>query len=448
MDYLQKNIVVVGAGLSGQALVRFFCEKGANVTLSDRREESQLDGLAGLADCNLHLDLGGHNLELFRQADLIAISPGVPLNIEPLLEARKAGIPLLGEIEIAARELKAPLIAVTGTNGKSTTTSLIGEMLSGWGRNCFVGGNLGTPLVNASRGNYDSLVVELSSFQLETVETFSPDFALMLNLSEDHLDRYPNFACYLAAKEAIFGNMGAGQYAILNDNDGRVRELAVPLAVQKVWFSSLRLLDEGMGRRDNQLIWRWQGDETRFNLDELKIKGEHNIENAMAALIAPLIMGMPAALAWQKVCRFMGLSHRMQLVSAWNNISWFNDSKGTNVGSVVKSLAGLQAPVTLIAGGKDKGGDYAPLRDLLRQKVGTLLLLGEAAERMNSVLGDCCPTRQVADMAEAVTLAAQETAIGGTVLLSPACSSFDMYPNYAARGDDFVAQVKKLEGMR
>ena len=314
MDYLQKKIVVIGAGLSGQALVRFFCEKGAKVTLSDRREKSQLDGLDGLADCDLTLDLGGHDLELFKQADLIAVSPGVPLSIEPLVEARKNGIPLLGEIEIAVRELKAPLIAVTGTNGKSTTTCLIGEMLTGWGRNCFVGGNLGTPLVNACNDSYDSLVVELSSFQLETIETFSPDFALMLNLSEDHLDRYSDFSSYLAAKEAIFSNMGVGQYAILNDTDGRVHELAVPVAVKKIWFSSLRILDEGMGRRGNQLVWRWQGEEVRFDLDQLQLKGEHNIENAMAALIAPLVMGMPAELAWQKLCEFRGLPHRMQLV--------------------------------------------------------------------------------------------------------------------------------------
>ena len=361
MDYLQKKVVVVGAGLSGQALVRFFCEKGAQVTLSDNRHESQLNGLSQLGDCELKLDLGGHNLECFRQADLVVVSPGVPLNIEPLVMARKNGIPLLGEVEIAVRELGATLIAVTGTNGKSTTTSLIGEMMSGWGRNCFVGGNLGTPLISACQGDYDSLVVELSSFQLETIETFSPDFALMLNLSEDHLDRYADFSGYLAAKEAIFSNMGSGQYAILNENDGRVRELAVPIAVRKVWFSALRLLDEGMGRRDDHLVWRWQGEESRFDLRMLKLQGEHNIENVMAALIAPLIMGMPPELAWQKVCGFAGLTHRMQLVSEFNDIQWFNDSKGTNVGSVVKSLVGLAAPVTLIAGGKDKGGGLCSL---------------------------------------------------------------------------------------
>ncbi len=448
MDYRQKKIVVIGAGLSGQALVRFFCDKQAEVTLSDRREEAQLERLDGLAGCKLHFDLGGHDIEVFKQADLIAVSPGVPLDIEPLVQAAEAGIPLLGEIEIAIRELDAPLIAVTGTNGKSTTTCLIGEILAGWQKKCFVGGNLGTPLISACGTRYDSLVVELSSFQLETIETFSPDFALMLNLSEDHLDRYADFSSYLTTKEAIFENMGAGQYAILNAEDGRVRELTVPIAVKKIWFSANRLLDEGMGRRGDQLIWRWQGEESSFDLNRLCLKGEHNVENAMAALIAPLVMGVPAEIAWQKVCEFSGLPHRMQPVSNFNRISWINDSKGTNVGSVVKSLSGLQAPVTLIAGGKDKGGDYAPLREVLKQKVTRLLLLGEAAERMETQLGDCCQTQAVTDMAAAVSLAVRETPVGGTVLLSPACSSFDMYPNYAARGDEFILQVRKLEEQR
>ncbi|WP_020675398.1 UDP-N-acetylmuramoyl-L-alanine--D-glutamate ligase [Geopsychrobacter electrodiphilus] len=445
MDYLQQKIVVIGAGLSGQALVRFFCGKGAEVTLSDRRGQADLPDFENLADCKLSFDLGGHSIELFRQADLIAVSPGVPLNIEPLIEAAKAGVKILGEVEIAVRELKAPMIAITGTNGKSTTTSLIGEMLKGWGKNCFVGGNLGTPLVSACGKGYDSLVVELSSFQLEALETFSPNFALMLNLSEDHLDRYSDFNSYLAAKEAIFSNMGAGQYAILNENDARVRELIVPVAIKKIWFSAIRLLDEGMGRRENQLVWRWQGNEVRFDLEQLKIKGEHNIENAMAAMIAPLVMGMPAELAWQRVCAFTGLPHRMQQVSRFKGLTWINDSKGTNVGSVVKSLAGLTAPVTLIAGGKDKGGDYAPLREPLSQKVACLVLLGEATGRMDAALADCCPTRHAADMAEAVRVAAEETTSGGTVLLSPACSSFDMYTSYAARGDDFVCRIKDLE---
>lgn len=445
MDYQGKNIVIVGAGLTGQALARFFCQRGGQVCLTDRRKAAELVGLAQLQHDNLQLELGGHRSESFRQADLIVVSPGVPLSLEPLRVALAAGVPVLGEIEIAARELSAPLIAVTGTNGKSTTTSLIGEVLRGTGQNCFVGGNLGTPLISACGQNWDSLVVELSSFQLETVESFSPKFALLLNLSEDHLDRYTDFNAYARAKEKIFSRMGAHQYAILNAEDPRSVELVLPAALKKIWFSGCRLRDEGMGRQGDQLVWRWQGNESHFPLDPLQIQGEHNIENAMAALIPPLIMGIPPQLAWQKICEFKGLSHRMQLVSRHGSLRWFDDSKGTNVASVVKSLAGLTAPVTLIAGGVDKGGDYAPLRDFLRQKVRCLLLMGEAADLMEQKLGDCCPTRRVSDMAAAVSLAARETPAGGAVLLSPACSSFDMYPNYAARGDDFLVQIERLE---
>jgi UDP-N-acetylmuramoylalanine--D-glutamate ligase len=447
MDYLGKKIVIAGAGLTGQALARFFCARGAQVCLTDSRDASALSGLEHLRLDNLHFEFGGHMRQSFVLADLVALSPGVPLTLEPVQAALAAGVPVLGEIEIAARELEAPLIAVTGTNGKSTTTSLIGEILRGAGHNCFVGGNLGTPLISACGQNWDSLVVELSSFQLETVENFSPRFALLLNLSEDHLDRYADFSAYVRAKEKIFSKMGARQYAILNAEDPRSVELVLPAALKKIWFSSFRLRNEGMGRQGDQLVWRWQGNESFFPLDRLQIQGEHNIENAMAALIPPLVMGISPQLAWKKVCDFKGLPHRMQLVSGYGNLRWFDDSKGTNVASVVKSLAGLAAPVTLIAGGVDKGGDYAPLCDILRQKVKCLLLMGEAADLMERTLGDCCPTFRVADMAAAVDFAARETPVGGAVLLSPACSSFDMYSNYAARGDDFRAQIQRLEGL-
>lgn len=445
MDYYGKKIVIVGAGLTGQALARFFCERGAQVRLTDRREAGALSNLEALQRDNLQFELGGHKRQSFVQADLIALSPGVPLTLEPVQAALAAGVPVLGEIEIAARELSAPLIAVTGTNGKSTTTSLIGDVLRGAGQNCFVGGNLGTPLISACGQDWDSLVVELSSFQLETVESFSPKFALLLNLSEDHLDRYANFNAYVRAKEKIFSKMGAQQYAVLNAEDPRSVELVLPAALKKIWFSASRLRDEGMGRQGDQLVWRWQGNESLFPLNRLQIQGEHNIENAMAALIPPLVMGISPLLAWQKICDFTGLPHRMQLVSHYGRLRWYDDSKGTNVASVVKSLAGLSAPVTLIAGGVDKGGDYAPLRDALRQKVCCLVLMGDAADLMERALGDCCPTFRVADMAAAVKLAARETPVGGVVLLSPACSSFDMYLNYAARGDDFKAQIQRLE---
>ena len=443
-DFSDKRVVVIGAGRSGLALVRFLLQRGASVALSDQRSAERIAGLSALAGLPVRLDLGGHNLELFEQADLVAVSPGVPLDCPPLQRARSCNIPLLGEIELAAREISAPLIGITGTNGKSTTTCLVGEIFKAWGKKVFVGGNLGTPLVEACAEDYDLLAVELSSFQLETIDKFHPRFAMLLNLSADHLDRYPDLDSYYHAKLRLFRNMTASDYAILNADDGEVCRLAEGLRATKVWFSAQGRDVRGIVRCGDELVWNWNGADTHLSLARLQLSGEHNIENAMAALIPALLHGCPADLAWQAVCKFRGLEHRMNLVRQLNGVNWYNDSKGTNVGSVLKSLAGLEAPVTLIAGGKDKGGDYAPLRAILTEKVATLILIGEAARRMAEELSGCCQIRMAASLETAVSQAAEVTAAGGTVLLSPACSSFDMFSDYQARGKEFVRLVELL----
>jgi len=444
LDFKNKRIVVIGAGLSGLALVRFLVERGATVALSDLRTREQIEGLDSLQELPVRLDLGGHNLELFGQADFVAVSPGVPLDCEPLLFAASCGIPLLGEIEIAAQEISVPIIGVTGTNGKSTTTSLIGEILQAWGRNVFVGGNLGTPLVEGCSAEIDAAVVELSSFQLESIDQFHPAIGLLLNLSSDHLDRYSDLEGYYRAKLRLFRNMTANDFAVLNADDEDVCRLTADVKATKVWFSGHGRLVEGMVRLGDKLVWNWQGVNIQFPLSELQISGEHNIENAMASMIPPLLLGCPAELAWSAVCSFTGLKHRMQLVRKLNGINWYNDSKGTNVGSVLKSLAGLPCGVTLIAGGKDKGGDYTLLRTLLEQKVEYLFLIGEAAEKMAAELSGSCEIRLVSGLESAVEKAYAVTAPGGTVLLSPACSSFDMFRNYQVRGDDFERLVQQL----
>ncbi|RLB73739.1 MAG: UDP-N-acetylmuramoyl-L-alanine--D-glutamate ligase [Deltaproteobacteria bacterium] len=444
LDFTNKRIVVIGAGLSGQALVRFLVERGATVVLSDLRTLEQLEGLEALQGLPVRLDLGGHSLELFEQADFIAVSPGVPLDCEPLRRAASCGIPLLGEIEIAAQEISAPIIGVTGTNGKSTTTSLIGEILQAWGKKIFVGGNLGTPLIEGCSAEIDDAVVELSSFQLETIDQFHPSIGLLLNLSSDHLDRYPDLQSYYQAKLRLFRNMTAADFVVLNADDEEVCRLTADLKATKVWFSGRGRLVEGMVRLGDKLVWNWAGANIKLPLSELQLSGEHNIENAMAAMIPPLLQGCPAELAWGAVCSFGGLKHRMQLVRKLNGVSWYNDSKGTNVGSVLKSLAGLPSGVTLIAGGKDKGGDYRLLRPLLEQKVKHLLLIGEAAEKIAAELAGCCEIRLVAQLEAAVQQAYEVTAPGGTVLLSPACSSFDMFRNYQVRGDEFERLVQRL----
>ncbi len=436
---------MVGGGRTGLALANYFCRIGAAVTLSDARCAERIEGLPALRQLGVRLDLGGHSEELFCKADLVVISPGVPLSVPAVAAARSLGIPVLGEVEIAFSELKTPLVGITGTNGKSTTTSLMGEIFSAWGQRTFVGGNLGVPLVEALEEKvWDWLVVELSSFQLEAIADFRPRYALLLNLSEDHLDRYPDMASYQAAKARIFENQGADDVAVLNAEDPAVLALSAGIAARKVYFSSARVLDEGMGCDGENIVWRFAGCEQRFALGELRLQGLHNVENVMAAMIPPLLEGCPAETAWSAACSFAGLEHRMALVRELGGVRWYNDSKGTNVGSVVKSLAGLQGQVTLIAGGKDKGGDYGVLGELVRSKVAHLIFIGEAAGRLEQALGALTHSARAASLEEAVLLASQWTAPGGAVLFSPGCSSFDMFKNFEQRGEVFSRAVRQL----
>ena len=443
-NYQQQRVIVIGAGLSGQALVRYLVERGAEVVLTDQRRLEDLGGLPTLTGLPITYDLGGHNLSLVETADLLAVSPGVPLTNAAVQRAMACGIPVWGEIEIAARDIGVPVIAVTGTNGKSTTTSLIGEGLRACGKKVFVGGNLGIPLVDAVGQEDDAVVVELSSFQLETIDSFHPQIAVLLNLSPDHLDRYPDLESYYVAKHNLFRNMTAADVAVLNADDPAVVDLCRDIKATRVWFSATGKPVEGITRTAQHLQWRWDGVRAEFSLARLQLAGEHNVENAMAALAAVLIHGCPPDVAWSAICGFGGLPHRMQLVRSLNGVRWYNDSKGTNVGSVLKSLAGLEFPVTLIAGGKDKGGDYTPLRPLLEQKVAQLILIGEARHTMGSALSGCCDIHHADSLAEAVTTASRVTVEGGTVLLSPACSSFDMFNSYEHRGKVFADLVNSL----
>ncbi|AMV73112.1 UDP-N-acetylmuramoyl-L-alanine--D-glutamate ligase [Desulfuromonas carbonis] len=445
VTYAEKEVMVVGAGRTGRSLCDYFLARGARVTLSDRRPASELAEAEALRARGVRLDLGGHTTALFTGADLVVVSPGIPLTLPAIAAAISAGVRVVGEVEVAAAELAAPLVAITGTNGKSTTTSVAGAVFSAWGKKTFVGGNLGTPLIEATqRQDWDYLVAELSSFQLEAIETFQPRYGLLLNLSADHLDRYADMAAYVAAKLRLFERMTAAEVAILNAADPLVVEAAAAILARKVWFDSTRLLAEGMGYADGELVWRQNGAEVRFPAAELQLKGIHNLENVMAALLPALLEGCPPAVAWQAACDFPGLPHRMVLVRVLDGVTWYNDSKGTNVGSVVKSLAGLSAPVTLIAGGKDKGGDYAPLADLVREKVACLILIGQAAERIAAELGGLTRTLRADSLPAAVRLARQETPAGGSVLLSPACSSFDMFKSYEERGEVFSRAVRGL----
>lgn len=446
MDYRNKKIVIIGAGSTGRSLARFFLGRGAQVVLSDNRRDECFDDLDDLHSLGVQLDLGGHTQELFLAADLIAVSPGVPLDIPVLSACRDREIAMLGEVEIAWHELSGTMVAITGTNGKSTVTSLIGEMLKAWGQNAFIGGNLGIPLIDAVGMDYDWQVVELSSFQLETIHAFRPRYAMLLNVSEDHLDRYPDMASYVAAKQRIFENQKEDDFAILNYDDPMVRRSTEHICSSKVYFSSRSVLEEGMSLVDERIIWRWRGQETLFPVPQLQIRGCHNQENVMAALIPLLLEGCPAELAWGAATKFTGLKHRMEYLGNLNGAGWYNDSKGTNIGSVVKSLAGLEKPVILIAGGKDKQGDLSALIDPIREKVEQLILIGAAAERMAATFAGLTRIHRVDSMHAAVGLAAHYSCAGATVILSPGCSSFDMFENFAVRGEIFAREFYALTG--
>jgi UDP-N-acetylmuramoylalanine--D-glutamate ligase len=336
------------------------------------------------------------------------------------------------------------MVAITGTNGKTTTTTLAGEIFRACGFSTFVGGNIGNPLIDlvTSGAEVDWVVVELSSFQLEGIEEFHPRVAALLNITQDHLDRYATFQEYIDAKARIFANQTAADYAVLNMDDPLVAGYAGKLSARVVPMSRRDELAQGIFYRDDCITFRWDSREERFPTACYRLKGVHNLDNIMAALAIALILGCDAVSAEGAVAAFPGLPHRMELVAVVNGIPWYNDSKGTNVGSVVKSLESFAGHVTLIAGGKDKGGDYAPLAELVKERVSHLILIGEAREKIRRELGNLTDTRLAGSLKEAVETARQLTAPGGVVLFSPACSSFDMFRNYEERGERFSDLAK------
>lgn len=443
-DYRDKKIIIVGAGSTGRSLARFFAARGAAVTLSDNRSADLLNNFEELKKAGVALDLGGHTRSLFATADIVVVSPGVPLDIPVLDACREHGVPLLGEVEIAWRELVGTMIAITGTNGKSTVTTLVGEMLKAWQGKVFVGGNLGTPLIDAVGHDCNWQVVELSSFQLETIDEFRSRYAMLLNISEDHLDRYPDMASYLAAKARIFKNMRDDDVAILNADDPLVMQAAATTRARKIYFSCQSVLESGMSLIDEKILWRWQDSEILFPVGELQLRGRHNQENVMAALIPVLLEGCPEEVAWNAARRFSGLSHRMEFLGELRGTCWYNDSKGTNIGSVVKSLSGLEKPVVLIAGGKDKHGDLSAMAEAIQEKVTHLILIGVAAERMAATFAGLTEIHHANNMHEAVELADRLSISDGTVLLSPGCSSFDMFKSFEERGQIFTREFHAL----
>ncbi len=451
MDFQGKRVTVVGLARSGIAACRVLAERGAQVLGTDRSPRERLPGgMAALEAQGVRLETGGHRPESFLAADLIVVSPGVPTELDLLARARAAGVPIWGEVELASRLTSARFVGVTGTNGKSTTTSLLGAMLEAAEFPTAVAGNIGTALCGVVPGLTPShwVVAELSSFQLETIVTFRPHVAVLLNLAPDHLDRYPDLRSYYAAKARIFMNQEAEDYAVLNADDPPTLEWARGIRSQPRLFSRVRTMGDGAYVRGGEVLVRRAGrPEPVCRVEEIRIPGLHNLENALAAAAAAAIE-VPAEAIGAALRSFPGLPHRLEFVAEAGGVRYVNDSKGTNVGAVAKSLEGYQGGVILIAGGKDKGGDFRPLRPLLESRVRVLLLLGQAREAMRAQLDGACPMEDVASLPAAVERAAEIAVAGDTVLLSPACASFDMFRNFEERGEVFRRAVSDLVSRR
>jgi UDP-N-acetylmuramoylalanine--D-glutamate ligase len=442
-----KNVLVVGLGRSGIAAAQLCAARGARVTVTDRRPAAALDAALARLPKGVFRELGGHRAESFLRADLIVLSPGVP-EIPELASARAAGVAITGEMELASRFISATLVAITGTNGKSTTTTLVGDMLRATGRPTFVGGNLGDPLAEAvgtpaaAAGGF--CVVEASSFQLETTDTFHPRVAALLNVTADHLDRYPSLAAYADTKARIFAAQSADDRAVVNLDDPLVVAATSHTHSRRIGFSVARPLDEGAWiDRDALLIRLPDAEIERYPARLPSLVGRHNQANALAALLLGRLAGASAEGAHRALTAFRPLAHRMELVAVRQGIAYYDDSKGTNVGAVVAALEGFPRRVVLIAGGRDKGGDYAPLAATLAQVGRAAVLIGEAADKMQAAFAALLPVERAATLDDAVDAARRLARPGDAVVLSPACSSFDMFRDYAHRAEVFRAAVAR-----
>lgn len=443
-----KHITVAGLGKTGQALVHFLLRRGAAVTVSDSAPENHLADIPfQLRQAGVSLELGKHSPDTFQQADLIVLSPGVPHTIAPIEAARRAGVSVIGEIELAARFITTPIVAVTGTNGKSTVTRLIGLMLKKSGQSVFVGGNLGTPLISYADGpqQADMVIAEISSFQLDTAETFHPAVGVLLNITADHLDRYPDLRSYGASKAKLFAQQGPDDVAVLNAADRLAMELTQNIRSRRCLFNINSPSECGALIDGDAIKFFTPGSRgARIECGNNFLPGRHNLENTAAAVLAAFFAGASPEGMAAGLREFTPDPHRMQWVACINGVDYYDDSKATNVDAVARAVESMQPPVILILGGRDKGGGYAGLTEVIRRHVKAIVLIGEAADTIERELGGIVKTRRAFSMDNAVEQAHELSAEGGTVLLSPACASFDMYENYARRGEDFQRAVHRL----
>lgn len=479
MELKGRKVTVVGLARSGVGAANLLADMGAEVTVTDRQPEADLSGPVSRLAPSVRRMLGGHPDDLFVSADMIVVSPGVPLEIEQIASAKAAGIPVIGELELAYRIMgKAengggiPFLAVTGSNGKSTTTTLLDYMLKKGGFNTLLGGNIGNALTeeilktakdeelnlngNGKDGKFpqDYVVAEVSSFQLDSIVRFRPHIATILNITPDHLDRYRSLAEYAASKARIFENQREGDFMVLNADDPEIEKVVSQSLKGKnggpdlLYFSRVRKV-KGVYYRDGNIYCDMPAiscmpDRPFIPAGEIKIKGVHNLENAMAASAMALLAGCPQKAVIESLREFAGLEHRLEFVRELDGVRYVNDSKGTNVGAVMKSIESFEEPVVLIAGGRDKAGDFSELSELVARKVKALVLIGEAAGKINDAVGYLTDTVMAADLKDAVTICRRKAVKGDVVLLSPACASFDMFADFEDRGRQFKKLVEEL----
>ncbi len=439
-----RRVAVVGGARSGVAAAEFLAGRGAQVTLSDLRPE--IEDAERLRATGVELELGGHQTSTFTGADLVVLSPGVPPELPFLAQARASGVPVLGEVEFASRFLPGKVIAITGTKGKSTTTALTGKMLGAAGYDVTVGGNIGAPLSGQIDGSTPETlhVVETSSFQLEQIETFHPWIAVMMNFSPDHLDRHPSVEAYAAAKGRIFENQVAGDWAVINADDPTVLRLAAASRATVRRFSQ-QLTGNGTTVESGWVVSRGDSRTDRLvPLSAIHLLGAHLVDDVLAAATIGSIVGASSEAMTAAVDGFRGLEHAMELVAEVGGVRFVNDSKATNVDAALHAVVSFEQGLVPIVGGRFKGGDFGLLREPLRQRARAVVAIGEAADRVVEALSDVVPVHRAGSMAEAVARAYALAQPNGVVLLAPACSSFDMFRDYADRGRRFKEEVARL----
>ncbi len=450
MELKNKRVLVVGLGKSGVSAALFLRKQGARVTVSDTRpSEALAKEIPALLQAGVMVETGGHGVLTFRRQDLVVVSPGVPLSTPELQQVRRYGTPLIGELELAAQSLQGEVIAITGSNGKTTTTSLLGHIFQHAGRQSLVGGNIGLPVVElvAQSTPESTNILEVSSFQLETIQSFHPHIAMVLNITPDHLDRHGSFENYAAAKARITENQTATDFLILNAEDKPTQMIAAKTAAQIFWFSGLRRIKQGaFVHEDGVYFLAAEGGtpEPVMPLSGIHLRGAHNVENVLAAVCAARLAGIPAQAIREAIAGFQAVDHRLQFIANVRGVDYYNDSKATNVDATQKALLSFEKGIRLILGGKDKGSDYTVLAPLLHERVRAVYTIGAAAEKIEQQLKDTVPIRHTETLDNAVREATTEAEPGDTVLLAPACASFDQFESYEHRGRAFADLVRNL----